>query len=158
VAGPAAALHHGHDHPGPVRLGSAPRPLPLLAIQLGDRAAAGGWLLTAITGGALIGAITSERLPSRRSPRSVIIAAMASAGFSLAALAFMPGLGWALPLAVLVGIADGPVLAATFSVRQQCVPAHRYAQFSATSASIKTGSYAIGAATAGLLSTTLTAR
>jgi hypothetical protein len=45
-----------------------------------------------------------------------------------------------------------------FSVRQQCVPAHRYAQFSATSASIKTGSYAIGAASAGLLSASLTAR
>jgi MFS family permease len=138
--------------------GLLPVTLPLLAIQLGGRAAVGGWLLTAISGGALIGAITSERLLSRHSPRSVIIAAMATAGFSLAALAFTPGPGLALPLAVLAGIADGPVLAATFSVRQQCVPAHRYAQFSATSASIKTGSYAIGAATAGLLSTSLTAR
>jgi predicted MFS family arabinose efflux permease len=138
--------------------GLLPVTLPLLAIQLGYRAAAGGWLLCAVSGGALIGAIVSERLLSRRSPRAIIIAAMAGTGFSLAALAIMPGLGPAIPLAVLAGIADGPVLAATFSVRQQCVPAHRYAQFSATSASIKTGSYAIGAATAGLLSTSLTAR
>jgi predicted MFS family arabinose efflux permease len=138
--------------------GLLPVTLPLLAIQLGYRAAAGGWLLTAISGGALIGAIASERLLSRRSPRAVIIAGMAGFGLSLAALAFMPRLGLAIPLAVLAGIGDGPVLAATFSVRQQCVPAHRYAQFSATSASIKIGSYAAGAAAAGLLSTALTAR
>lgn len=83
---------------------------------------------------------------------------MAGVGFSLGALAFMRDLGLALLLSVLAGFADGPILAATFRVRQQCVPAHGYAQLSATSASIKTGSYAIGAATAGLLSTSLTAR
>jgi hypothetical protein len=67
--------------------------------------------------GALLGAIASERLLSRCSPRAVIVAATAGAGFSLAALAVMPGLGPAIPLAALAGIADGPVLAATLSVR-----------------------------------------
>ena len=70
----------------------------------------------------------------------------------------MPDLGLALSLSVLAGIADGPVLAATLAVRQNTVPSHRYAQLSATAASLKTGGYAIGTAVAGLLSTTLTAR
>jgi MFS family permease len=139
-------------------LGLLPVTLPLLAIRLGHGATDGGWLLTAISGGALLGAIASERLLSRRSPRSVIVAAMAGVALSLAALAFMPGLGLAVCLSVIAGIAEGPLLAATLAVRQQCVPAHRYAQVSATSASIKTGSYAVGAAVAGLLSTSLTAR
>lgn len=138
--------------------GLLPVTLPLLAIQLGYRAALGGWLLTAISVGALIGAIASERLLARRSARAIIIAGMATFGLSLGALAFTPGLGVALPFAVLAGIGDGPVLAATFSIRQRCVPAHRYAQFSATSASIKMGSYAVGAAAAGLVSAALTAR
>jgi MFS family permease len=70
----------------------------------------------------------------------------------------MPDLGLALGLAVLAGLAEGPTLAATLTVRQQSVPPNRYAQISATAASIKTGSYALGAAATGLLASTLTGR
>ena len=51
-----------------------------------------------------------------------------------------------------------PILAATLTVRQRTVPPDRYAQTAATTASLKTGAYALGAATAALLVGVLTAR
>jgi MFS family permease len=138
--------------------GLLPVALPLLAVRLGHATSAGGWLLTALSGGGLAGALASDRLLARRTPRAVLIAAMAVFGICLALLAGAPGFGLALGLAVVAGVADGPILAATLTVRQQTVPADRYAQTVATAASIKTGSYALGAAATGLLAGVLTAR
>ena len=138
--------------------GLLPVTLPLLAVQLGDRAAIGAWFLTAISAGGLAGALASERLLARRPAQVVIIGSIAGFGLSLLALAFSTHLGLALVLSALAGVADGPLLAATLKVRQHAVPARRYAQISATAASVKTGSYALGAALSGLLATALTAR
>ena len=133
--------------------------LPLLAVQLGDRAAIGAWFLTAISAGELAGGrspASGSWPPPRR--RSCIIGSIAGFGLSLLALAFSTHLGLALVMSALAGVADGPLLAATLKVRQHAVPARRYAQISATAASVKTGSYALGAALSGLLATALTAR
>ena len=139
-------------------LGLLPVTLPLLAIQLGYRAAIGAWFITAISAGGLIGALASERLLARRSAPAVIAGSVAGTGLGLLALAFITSLGLALALAALAGLAEGPLLAATLRVRQRRVPARRYAQISATAASMKTGAYALGAAVTGLLATSLTAR
>jgi predicted MFS family arabinose efflux permease len=138
--------------------GFLPVTLPLLAVELGRTTADGAWLLTALSAGGLAGALASHRLLGRWGPRGVLIVASAGFGLGLAALAAMPDLALALGLAVLAGLAEGPTLAATLTVRQQSVPADRYAQISATTASLKTGAYALGAATTGLLAGVLTAR
>jgi MFS family permease len=138
--------------------GLLPVTLPLLAVQLGHSTAAGAWLLTALSAGGLAGSLASHRMLDRWSPRGVLLTATAGFGAGLAALAAMPDLGLALGLAVLAGVAEGPTLAATLTVRQQNVPPDRYAQISATAASIKTGSYALGAAVTGLLAGVLSGR
>jgi hypothetical protein len=88
----------------------------------------------------------------------VLITSTAACGGFLVALAASPSFGPALGLAVLAGAADGPILAATLTIRQRAVPAARYAQAAATAASLKTGAYALGAAAAGLLAGAVTAR
>jgi MFS family permease len=138
--------------------GLLPVALPLLAVRLDHPASAGAWLLTALSGGGLAGALASSRLLARRTAPAVLIAATAACGICLAALAAAPGFGPALALAALAGVADGPILAATLAVRQRTVPPDRYAQTAATTASLKTGAYALGAAAAGLLAGVLTAR
>lgn len=138
--------------------GLLPVALPLLAVRLDHPASAGAWLLTALSGGGLAGSLASSRLLARRTAPAVLIAATAACGICLAALAAAPGFGPALALAALAGVADGPILAATLAVRQRTVPPDRYAQTAATTASLKTGAYALGAAAAGLLAGVLTAR
>ncbi|MEU8207654.1 MFS transporter [Micromonospora sp. NPDC049044] len=138
--------------------GLLPVTLPLLALQLGHPAEHGGWILTAISFGALIGSLASARLLIRVQPRTALIGALVCHGSGVAAIAAAPTLWFALPFAALAGLASGPVLAATMAIRQQCTPAHRYAQIVATGASIKTGGYALGAAATGLLAAHLTAR
>ena len=138
--------------------GLLPVTLPLLAIRLGHTASGGGWLLTAISAGGLIGALASDRLLARRTPRAVLIASMGVFAACLGIVALAPDFWLAVCVSALAGVAEGPILAATLTVRQQCVPPARYAQTVATAASLKTGSFALGAAATGLLAGALNAR
>jgi len=138
--------------------GPLPVALPLLAVALGRATSDGGWLLTAISAGGLIGSLLSDRLLRWRSGRAVFAAALFGFFACLAAMAGAPDFWGAMALAALAGLADGPSFAATLSVRQRTVPPDRYAQASATGASLKTGAYALGAACVGLLTGLLTAR
>jgi hypothetical protein len=63
-----------------------------------------------------------------------------------------------LAVATAAGIADGPSLAATLTVRQVSVPPDRYAQVLATAASLKIAAFSAGSAAAGLLTGVLTVR
>jgi MFS family permease len=138
--------------------GPLPVALPLLAVALGHTTSDGGWLLTAISAGGLIGSLLSDRLLMWRSGRTVFAGALFGFFVCLAAMAVARGLWPAMVLAALAGLADGPSFAATLSVRQRLSPPDRYAQVSATGASLKTGAYALGAASVGLLTGALTAR
>jgi MFS family permease len=138
--------------------GPLPVALPLLALALGRATSDGGWLLTAISAGGLIGSLLSDRLLMWRSGRTVFAGALFGFFACLAAMAAAPDFWAAIALAALAGLADGPSFAATLSVRQRTVPPDRYAQASATGASLKTGAYALGAACVGLLTGLLTAR
>jgi Major Facilitator Superfamily len=130
--------------------GMLPVAFPLLAVAIGSHTSAGGWLLTAASAGGLLSTTVSGRLISAAGPRAVLVAALAAGAPLLAALAitdaFLPGL----VLAGLFGATTGPVLAATFTIRQREVPAGRYAQLAATAASFKTGAFAVGSALTGL--------
>jgi MFS family permease len=138
--------------------GPLPVALPLLAVALRHATSAGGWLLTAISAGGLIGSLLSARLLIWRSGRTVFAAALFGFFACLAAMSAAHGFWAALALAALAGLADGPSFAATLSVRQRLAPPDRYAQVSATGASLKTGAYALGAASVGLFTGLLTAR
>jgi MFS family permease len=138
--------------------GPLPVALPLLAVALGRATSGGGWLLTALSAGGLIGSLLSDRLLARHSGRVVLAGSCCVFFALLAAMAAAPAFWAAVVLAALAGLADGPALAATLSVRQRTVPPDRYAQATATAASLKTGAYALGAACAGLVTGVLTAR
>jgi MFS family permease len=138
--------------------GLLPVTLPLLAVQLGHPAAHGGWLLSAVSAGSLAGALASVRLLALARPELVLAGALGAFGVLLAVAALVPTLTAAVAVAALAGIAAGPVLAATFAIRQRSVPAHRYAQAVASAASLKVGAFALGAAATGPLAAVLTAR
>ncbi|REG00355.1 hypothetical protein DFJ67_6407 [Asanoa ferruginea] len=138
--------------------GLLPVTFPLLAIHFGHPAAHGAWFLTALSAGSLAGALASARLLARRPPVPVLGAALATLGLALVGVAAAPTLPVALVVAVLGGVATGPMLAATLAVRQQSVPHGRYGQVVATAASIKVGAYALGAAATGPVLTWLPPR
>ncbi|MEV4621535.1 MFS transporter [Asanoa sp. NPDC049573] len=129
--------------------GLLPVTFPLLAIHFGHPAAHGAWFLTALSAGSLAGALGSARLLVRHQPVPVLAGALATLGIALAGMAAAPTLPVALAIAVVGGVAIGPMLAATLAVRQQSVPSGRYGQVVATAASIKVGAYALGAAATG---------
>ena len=138
--------------------GLLPVTFPLLAIHFGHPAAHGAWFLTALSAGSLAGALASARLLTRIAPVPVLAAALAVLGFALAGIAALPTLPLALPVALVGGVATGPMLAATLAVRQRSVPSGRYGQVVATAASIKVGAYALGAAATGPVTAALPPR
>lgn len=138
--------------------GPLPVALPLLAVALGRQTSGGGWLLTALSAGGLAGSLLSDRLLAWRAGRAVLLGSLCGFFMFLAAMAVTPPFWAAVVLVALAGIADGPSLAATLSVRQQTVPPDRYAQATATAASLKTGAYALGAGCVGLFTGMATPR
>ncbi|MBW1637516.1 MFS transporter [Microbacterium resistens] len=138
--------------------GLLPVALLLFARQLGHDPANGAWLLSVFGAGALGGALLSERLLRRWQPLTVMTFAVLTEIICFAALSASPTLLIALLIVALAGLGDGPLLAATFGVRQSSVPSHRYAQVVASAASLKTGAYALGTAIAGLLAAVCDAR
>jgi MFS family permease len=138
--------------------GLLPVACPLLALAAGRAASGGGWLLTALSAGGLAGSLASERLLTRRSPRFVLAASFAGMAAFLALMAVAPDFWACVAFAALAGLAEGPSLAATLAVRQREVPPDRYAQLTATAASLKTGGFALGAAAAGAAAAALGAR
>jgi predicted MFS family arabinose efflux permease len=138
--------------------GFLPLICPLLALALRHPESGGGWLLTALSAGGLAGSLVSDRLLARGSARWVLFASLAVMGVFLVLMAVTPVFWACVVFAVAAGLAEGPSLAATLDVRQRESPAGRYAQVTATAASLKTGAYALGAAAAGLASGALSAR
>jgi predicted MFS family arabinose efflux permease len=137
--------------------GLLPVTCPLLALALGRAASGGGWLLTALSAGGLAGALASERLLTWRPAQLVLLLSLAGTFLFLALMAVAPDF-WACVALAAAGLAEGPSLAATLAVRQRDAPPGRYAQVTATAASLKTGAYALGAAGAGLAAGALGAR
>jgi hypothetical protein len=80
---------------------------------------------------------------------------MVSFGCTLLIIAAMPSLPWATAACVLAGLVDGPVFAATLTVRQRESPPERLGQVNTTGGSLKIGSAAIGAALTGALAAPL---
>ena len=129
--------------------GLLPLALPLLCERLGAGRAAAGYLWACVEAGAIAGAVLQARVGAGWAPERVVLAGIGLVAAGTAAWALAPSFPALLALAVPTGVLAGPVLAATFAVRQRHTPPELRAQVFTTAASLKVGAYALGAALAG---------
>jgi len=136
-------------------IGMAGRGLLVLAFPLfaagalGSSREAGGFLWAALAVGSITGALNLTRLERRHSPEAVVLGALACGGAVMLLWPLAGTLAVAMALVAAGGLALGPGLGAQLSVRQARTPADLHGQIFMTGASMKVGSFALGAALAG---------
>ncbi|MFC6886882.1 MFS transporter [Actinomadura yumaensis] len=118
----------------------------LLAGHLGERPSAGGRLLVAMALGSLLGSLASSRWLTPRHAERVMVGGLVAFGASLASLAVVPSLTWAMVAFAAAGLSEGPVFAATLMLRQREAPPERLGEVNTTGGSLKIGASALGAA------------
>lgn len=103
-----------------------------------------GVAATSIAIGALAGSLALTRTRRRPEPVSMTLAAIMASG---ALLMLLSGVGWPImiPVAVAIGMADGPLLVATYRARSDYAPAHLRSGVFTLGASAKLGASSIGA-------------
>ena len=125
--------------------------MPLLVILQQGSLAHSGWVF----GASAIGGVLSSAWIAYRPLKhldEIIVATTVIVGLALITLAFSPSFVVTILAAFVIGVADGPLLAATFAVRsREAAPEIRSVVFT-TAASIKTSLYAIAAAILGAVS------
>jgi MFS family permease len=124
---------------------------PLFAIRLGSTAEVGGALWGALELGALVGALTATRILVRYPPERVITAGTAVVGLVIATWPLAGSITVAAVLVGVAGLVSGPLLVATFSMRQRYAPDNLLGQVTTAGASLKIGAYAVGSAAGGWL-------
>lgn len=130
-------------------MGALPVVFPLLAIEVGHPAAAGGALFSAFALGALGGSLlVASRVP-RTGPMRLAFGGIAGLAVAFTAVAFAPTLPIAIGLVIVAGALEGPVLASTLAVRSAHTPPEMQTQVVTTAASLKFGGFAVGSAVAG---------
>ncbi|RKS80447.1 MFS transporter [Motilibacter peucedani] len=144
-----------------VTYGALPVVAAVLATSVGERTA-GGWLMTAVAAGALLGSLawTVRPLAARHAPAVVMTGLVATAA-PIALAALVPRTAPALVvvglLFALSGLASGPFMGALFTARQTLSPPHVRAQVFTLGAGLRTTAGAGGAVVAGAISGTPTA-
>lgn len=123
---------------------------PFFALDvLGEPRSASGYMWAAFALGSAFGALTLVRLQARWPSQRIVFGGAATFGL----LMLLWPLAWSLPAALVLiavaGMADGPALTATFATRQEHAPRDLLGQVFVTAASLKVGSFAVGAALAG---------
>ena len=130
-------------------MGALPVVFPLLAVEVGHPAAAGGALFSAFALGALAGSLlVASRVP-RTGPMRLAFGGIAGLALAFTGVAFAPTLPIAIALVVVAGALEGPVLASTLAVRSAHSPPEMQTQVVTTAASLKFGGFAVGSAVAG---------
>ncbi|MEX2289695.1 MAG: MFS transporter [Mycobacteriales bacterium] len=130
-------------------MGALPVVFPLLAVEVGQPAAAGGALFSAFALGALGGSLAVASRSPRTDPMRLAFLGIAGLAVAFTGVAVAPSLTVALVLVLLAGAMEGPVLASTLAVRAAHSPASMQTQVVTTAASLKFGGFALGAAVAG---------
>ncbi len=130
-------------------IGALPVVFPVLAVELGAGAAAAGAMFSTFALGALAGSLATAARTPRTGPLRTALRGIAGLAVVFAALAIAPNLATALVLIMVAGVLEGPVLAATLTVRELHTPAWMRTQVVTTAASIKFGAFARGSALAG---------
>jgi predicted MFS family arabinose efflux permease len=129
---------------------------PLFAVEhLGGERSYAGYMWAAFAAGSTLGALTLVRLQRRVPPERIVVVGYAAFGAVMLTWPLAGSLPALLALIAVAALADGPALAAQFAVRQQVVPPSLYGQVFTTAAGLKVGSFAVGAALAGLVATGL---
>jgi predicted MFS family arabinose efflux permease len=129
---------------------------PLFAVEhLGGERSYAGYMWAAFAAGSTLGALTLVRLQRRVPPERIVVVGYAVFGAVMLTWPLAGSLPALLALIAVAALADGPALAAQFAVRQQVVPPSLYGQVFTTAAGLKVGSFAVGAALAGLVATGL---
>ena len=130
-------------------MGALPVVFPLLAVEVGQPAAAGGALFSAFALGALAGSVGVASRTPRTGALRLAFAGIAALSLAFAAVAAAPTLPVAIALVAVAGVIEGPVLASTLAVRSAHTPAHMQTQVVTTAASLKFGGFALGSAVTG---------
>lgn len=129
---------------------------PLFAVEeLGAPRSSAGYMWAAFAVGSTFGALALVRLQRACPSERVVLGAVASFGALMLLWPLAGTLPVVLVLIALAGVADGPGLAATFATRQRLTPHEMHGQVFTTAASLKVGSFALGAALAGPAVTSL---
>jgi len=132
-------------------MGALPVVFPLLAVEVGQQAAAGGALFSAFALGALAGSTVLAARQPRTEPLRLTMLGIAGLALAFAAVALAPTFASALVLVALAGALEGPTLASTLAVRAEHSPAELQTQVVTTAASLKFGGFAAGSALTGLV-------
>lgn len=126
---------------------------PLLGREYFGSASRGALLLSVLAAAALIATTALARWPLRCRPETTFVCATALAGVSLVLIGLSSTPSAIVAAVTLLGIADGPQLAALFAVRHRDAPPNLRSQIVTTGASLKVTAGAVGAVLAGVLST-----
>lgn len=127
---------------------------PLVGQELLGNPGFGGILASAVSVGALVATAAYAKWPTKYSPDVVAFVTTVILAIAMWILAFAGDAVIALIAMLIVGLADGPQLAAIFAVRHREAPERFRGQVFTTGASLKITSAALGAALAGQLSGT----
>lgn len=123
---------------------------PFFAVDvLGANRGIAGYLWAAFAFGSMVGALWLVPLQTRWPPERVVLGSLTALGCTMLLWPLATTVSVALVLIALSGFMDGPNLSATFAARQRWTPRALHGQIFTTAASVKVGSFAIGAALAG---------
>jgi predicted MFS family arabinose efflux permease len=129
---------------------------PLFAVEhLGVEKSAAGFMWAAFAVGSTLGALSLVRIQRRFPPERIVLSGYAIFGALMLTWPLAGSLPVFLLLVALAALVDGPALAAQFAVRQQYVSPSLYGQVFTTAVGLKVGSFALGAALAGVIVTGL---
>lgn len=124
---------------------------PLLGLKHFDSTARGAALLSVMSVGALVATVVLAKWPLPVRPDTFFVIATVVATASLTTQALAPSGALLVAAVAVLGIADGPQLAAVIAVRHREAPEQLRAQVFTTGASLKVTAGALGAALAGVL-------
>ena len=124
---------------------------PILGQTRLGGASRGALLLSVVAAAALVATSAMARWTAPWRPDTTFLASTTLAGVALACVAVAAGPILLVLGAVLLGLAAGPQLAATFALRQRHAPAALRGQVFTTAASLKVTAGAIGSAVGGVL-------
>ena len=127
---------------------------PLVGQELLGNPGFGGVLASVVSVGALVATAAYAKWPTKYSPDVVAFVTTIILAIAMLILAFAGDAAIALIAMLIVGLADGPQLAAIFAVRHREAPERFRSQVFTTGASLKITSAALGTALAGQLSGT----
>jgi MFS family permease len=129
---------------------------PFFCVEhLGVERTASAALWAAFAVGSTVGALALVRLQRGREPHVIVLVSLVAFGVLMLSWPLAESLPVAIVLVAIAALADGPGLAATFAVRQDWAPRDLQGQIFTTAAGLKVGAFALGAAVAGPLVTSI---